>query len=305
MGPGGIWLEAVFCSHGSGGFGDERPCLSVSPPGSDARQGGGCGRRAVHGGTWEGPPQPELPAAHCRFLCQRLPHRFNRHPPTRLPDRRWGHRGSGLPYPGGDRRGEHFQFASLRKAGRQIPQARSSHADLRCPRTDDRRTLDPPAQLDNGSSLWGLHRRDVGGRGAAHFGHRRSPARRPLLSALFGVVFFSHQIGASLGGWLPGRVFDATAPTSQPGCWRSDCRWPRYSFTSPSRTEAPQSGTEPCGAICDATSPHQAQRPTRRSRIHSARVDPGGTEPRIDAVEPGGVAEGWAVSARGEGLSGW
>lgn len=30
------------------------------------------------------------------------------------------------------------------------------------------------------------------------------------LSALFGVVFFSHQIGASLGGWLPGRVFDAT-----------------------------------------------------------------------------------------------
>lgn len=30
------------------------------------------------------------------------------------------------------------------------------------------------------------------------------------LSALFGVVFFSHQIGASVGGWLPGRVFDAT-----------------------------------------------------------------------------------------------
>ncbi|MDE0121403.1 MAG: MFS transporter [bacterium] len=30
------------------------------------------------------------------------------------------------------------------------------------------------------------------------------------LSALFGVVFFSHQIGASIGGWLPGRVFDAT-----------------------------------------------------------------------------------------------
>ena len=30
------------------------------------------------------------------------------------------------------------------------------------------------------------------------------------LSGLFGVVFFSHQIGASLGGWLPGRVFDAT-----------------------------------------------------------------------------------------------
>ncbi|MXY74380.1 MAG: MFS transporter, partial [Acidimicrobiia bacterium] len=30
------------------------------------------------------------------------------------------------------------------------------------------------------------------------------------LSALFGVVFFSHQIGASIGGWLPGRVFDDT-----------------------------------------------------------------------------------------------
>ena len=30
------------------------------------------------------------------------------------------------------------------------------------------------------------------------------------LSALFGVVFFSHQIGAAIGGWLPGRVFDAT-----------------------------------------------------------------------------------------------
>ena len=30
------------------------------------------------------------------------------------------------------------------------------------------------------------------------------------LSALFGVVFFSHQIGASMGGWLPGRVFDVT-----------------------------------------------------------------------------------------------
>ncbi|MCQ3804181.1 MAG: MFS transporter [bacterium] len=30
------------------------------------------------------------------------------------------------------------------------------------------------------------------------------------LSALFGAVFFSHQIGAAIGGWLPGRVFDAT-----------------------------------------------------------------------------------------------
>ena len=30
------------------------------------------------------------------------------------------------------------------------------------------------------------------------------------LTTMFGVVFFSHQIGAAIGGWLPGRVFDAT-----------------------------------------------------------------------------------------------
>ena len=60
--PAAQWgLEAFgwrpsFAAMGVAGFGDERPCLSVSSPGSHARQGGGSGRRAVHGGTREGPP---------------------------------------------------------------------------------------------------------------------------------------------------------------------------------------------------------------------------------------------------------
>jgi predicted MFS family arabinose efflux permease len=30
------------------------------------------------------------------------------------------------------------------------------------------------------------------------------------VSMLFGVVFFSHQVGAFLGAWLGGKLFDAT-----------------------------------------------------------------------------------------------
>ena len=33
------------------------------------------------------------------------------------------------------------------------------------------------------------------------------PAR---LSSLYGIVFFSHQVGAFLGVWLGGRIYDAT-----------------------------------------------------------------------------------------------
>ena len=33
---------------------------------------------------------------------------------------------------------------------------------------------------------------------------------RRYVGTLFGIVFFSHQIGAFIGVWLGGRVFDAT-----------------------------------------------------------------------------------------------
>jgi predicted MFS family arabinose efflux permease len=40
------------------------------------------------------------------------------------------------------------------------------------------------------------------------------------MSMLYGVVFFSHQVGSFLGAWLGGRVFDATG-SYDPIWWAS------------------------------------------------------------------------------------